>query len=417
MAEQQAQRTVAAEPIAWSEIGSIFLILGVLGFGGPAAHLALMETELVTRRKWLSHEYFLDLLAAINLVPGPTSTEMALQIGYVVGGLRGMLLAGAGFILPAVFFSVALAMIYTAAGSVPAVQGLLLGVKPVVLVLILSAAYRLGVKAIDNTPMRVLLAIALIAIAVSSKPLMSAFGRSAITIPELVLLLATGATYIAWKHRRQLGTIAGVALAPLLSAATPVLAQQVPALGDLFWRFLIIGGTLFGSGYVLAAYMQRTFVDELHWLTPQRLLDVLAIGQATPGPLTSTASAAGYMLTVTPGAIWSGVPGAIVATLGVFLPAFVVVLILGRVVPYIRRYPIVLDFLKGVNAGVIALLIGAFANLAWATAVRPDSSVDWLSLVLVGIAFILLERFKWNPIQLIVIGALVGVGRVMVGFG
>ena len=390
-------------------------MLGVLGFGGPAAHIALMENELVTRRGWLDRQYFLELLAAINLVPGPNSTEMALQIGYLTGGVPGMLLAGAGFIVPASILSGLLAAIYVQAGSLPAVQGLLLGIKPVVLVLILSAAFRLGQKAIDNREMRILLLIALVLVLIGNVSLMGLFGLAPVAIPELVILLGTGALYILWRRG-----MASSLFLPMIGIAGRRLADAAPvppSLLDLFWRFFVIGGTLFGSGYVLAAYMQRTFVDGLHWLTPQQLINVLAIGQATPGPLSSTATAAGYVITARPGDALSGVPGAIAASLGVFLPAFIVVLILGYVVPYLRRYPVAMDFLKGVNAGVIALLIGAFVTLAWATVIRPDSGPDWLSLALTGIAFVLLERYRWNPLTLIVVGAGVGIVRVVAGVG
>src|SRR5260221_8166328 len=170
---------------------------------------------------------------------------------------------------------------------------------------------------------------------------------AAFIVPELGLLLGTGTSYVVWKYRP----------AQAISMVVPIfglsaLAQGIPTLPDLFWRFFVIGGTLFGSGYVLATYMQRTFVDGLHWLTPQQLLNTLAIGQATPGSLLSTSAAAGYLITVQPGDVWSGVPGGIVAAVGVFLPEFIVVLILGRIIPLLRCYPVALDFLKGVNAGV-----------------------------------------------------------------
>jgi len=414
-ASETVTPTRIVKRIPLPEIAQTFFILGVLGFGGPAAHIALMESELVTRRAWLDRQYFLELLAAINLVPGPNSTEMALQIGYLTGGVPGMLLAGAGFIVPAGVLSALLAAIYVQDGSLPAVRGLLLGVEPVVLVLILSAAYRLGQKAIDNREMRVLLLVALAMVLIGNVPLMRLLGLVSVAIPELLILLGTGALYIFWRR----GTALSLALPAIgVVGSTPVDALPIaPSLLDLFWRFLVIGGTLFGSGYVLAAYMQRTFVDGLHWLTPQQLLNVLAIGQATPGPLLSTASATGYLITARVGDTWSGVPGATVSTLGVFLPAFIVVLILGHVVPYLRRYPVAMDFLKGVNAGVIALLIGAFVTLAWATVIRPDSSPDWLSLALIGMAFILLERSRWSPLVLIVVGAGVGIVRIAVGFG
>lgn len=396
--------------IALPELLKTFLMLGFLGFGGPAAHIALMERELVARREWLNRAYFLDLLAAINLVPGPNSTELALYIGWVVGGVWGFLAAGLGFIGPAVVLSIGLAMLYTAFGSLPTINGILDGIKPVVLVLILSAAYRLGQKAIDNTAMRVLLALALVAVAASNAPLMSLIGASPLRVPELALLLVIGALYVIYKSRR---TRAVVAMGPLFGALghMTLLAARVPRLFDLFGQFFIIGATLFGSGYLLVAYMQRTFVDGLGWMTPQQLLDTLAIGQSTPGPVSSTVSAAGYILTVQPGNIWSGIPGALAATVGVFLPAFIVVAILGKVVPYMRRYPVTLDFLKGVNAGVIALLAGAFVSLAASTLIRPGSGVEWLALAITVMAFIALERLKWSPLLLIALGAVIGLAR------
>lgn len=402
-----------AKRIPLPELIRTFLVLGVLGFGGPAAHLALMERELVTRRAWLSREYFLDLLAAINLVPGPTSTEMAIYIGWITGGFWGTVAAGFGFIAPAVLFSVALAMVYTSAGSLPAIIGLLDGVKPIVLALILSAAYRLGQKAIDSKAMWVLLALALLLIAAGSPVIMGVIGLGTIRISELAILLGAGVAYVLYRRRRDQPLLL---IGPLLGLTSQViLPVKIPTLTDLFGQFFIIGATLFGSGYVLVAYMQRAFVDGLGWMTPQQLLDTLAIGQSTPGPVSSTASAAGYVMTVIPGNVWSGVPGALAATVGVFLPAFVVVWLLGRIVPYLRRYPITLDFLKGVNAGVIALLIEAFVTLAWAALVRSDVGINWLSLLVAGVAFVALERYNVSPLILIGVGAVIGLGRAGLG--
>jgi chromate transporter len=395
-----------------------FFVFGVIGFGGPAAHLALMERELVTRRQWLSRQHFLDLLAAINLVPGPNSTEMALHIGLLSGGLVGLLAAGAGFILPAVFFSVLLAMLLVASqGSSlvaikPLVDGLLLGVAPVILVLILSAAYRLAVKALDNVIVRMLTAGALIVVALTIRPIMTLVGRQPVPIPELALLLLTGTLYVLLR-RPQSGALLVMPMMPLLGVGQQI-APTIPNALDMFWRFFVIGGTLFGSGYVLAAYMQRAFVDELGWLTLQQLRDVLAIGQATPGPVLSTASAAGFLMTADPSNLLSGVPGAIAATMGVFLPAFIIVLLLGRLVPYLRRYPVTLEFLKGVNASVIALLIGVFVNLTWTTVVR-QGGVDWLTALITASAFIWLERFRGSPVALIIVSAAIGILRQATG--
>ncbi len=396
------------QKILLSELARTFFTLGILGFGGPAAHIALMEKELVTRRGWLSREHFMTLLAAINLVPGPSSTEMAFHIGYVTGGVPGAILAGAGFIIPAAVLSIALAMLYTVAGDLAAVRGLFLGAQPVILVLILSAAYRLGQKVIDSPIMRVLLIGSLIVLAANISPLMAALGLSPIYVPSLPLLITTGVLYVLWRRRKT----AIAALPPLIGVVRQI-AVQPPAPLDLFWQFFVIGGTLFGSGYVLAPYMKRTFVDGLGWLTPQQLIDVLAIGQSTPGPVLSTASAAGYVMTATRyGNLWSGVPGALTATIGVFLPAFLIVLLLGRIVPILQRYPIALDFLKGVNAGVIALLIGAFIDLAWTTTFKPGG-IDWLTLLLTGGAFIASERLGWSPLRLIATGLIIGVARAV----
>lgn len=278
MSEPTSTRAVR-QPLG--EIFRTFLIYGIIGFGGPAAHLAIFERDLVTRRNWLSRQHFLNLLAAINLVPGPNSTEMAFHIGLVTGGLWGCVLAGIGFIVPAVLLSLVLAVIYVEFGSVPTVQGILLGVKPIILVLILSAAYRLGQKALDNTPMRVLFGLALVAIAFTLVPLATLLGFPPAQFPELALLLGTGFLYMLWRR----GAVqVGMILLPVITWAVQIGEVIKPTVLDLFARFFLIGATLFGSGYVLASYMEREFVASTGWLTPQQLLDTLAIGQSTPVP-------------------------------------------------------------------------------------------------------------------------------------
>lgn len=392
-----------------------FLIYGIIGFGGPAAHLAIFERDLVTRRNWLSRQHFLNLLAAINLVPGPNSTEMAFHIGLVIGGYWGCVLAGIGFIVPAVLLSLILAVIYVEFGSVPTVQGILLGVKPIILVLILSAAYRLGQKALDNTPMRVLFGLALVAIAFTLVPLATLLGFPPAQFPELALLLGTGFLYMLWQR----GAVqVGMILLPVITWAAQIGEVIKPTVLDLFARFFLIGATLFGSGYVLASYMEREFVASTGWLSPQQLLDTLAIGQSTPGPVLSTSAAAGYIMTAVSGNIVAGVPGAVLSAIGVFLPAFVIVLLLGRVIPVVQKHRTITDFLKGVNAGVIALLVGTFVNLAWGTLIRPENvggGVDWISIALVVGAFFASEQLKWTPLRLVLIGIGVGILRSVLG--
>jgi chromate transporter len=401
------QYTAKRVPLA--EIFRTFLLFGVIGFGGPAAHIALMERELVARRAWLSREHFLSLLAAINLVPGPNSTEMAFHIGLVTGGFWGCVLGGVAFILPAVILSLGLAILYVAAGALPAVQGVLLGVQPIVLVLILSAAYNLALKALDSAAMRALGAMAMLVAALSVLPIMLLFGAAPLRVPELLVLLSTGALHMLWRSRLR-ATLALLAL-PLFGVLGQAIETLKPSLTDLFVRFLIIGGTLFGSGYVLIAYMERTFIAETNWLTTRQLVDAFAIGQATPGPVLSTAAAAGYLMRADPSDLWAGVPSALVSAIGVFLPAFLIVLAIGKLMPLLARYTLINDFLKGVNAGVIALLIATFLNLAWTTLVRAERGVDWLAVSMALAAFFALERLKWSPALLIALGIGAGILR------
>ncbi|MCS6870486.1 MAG: chromate efflux transporter [Anaerolineae bacterium] len=400
-----------AKRVPLTELFRTFLFFGMIGFGGPAAHIALMERELVARRAWLSRQHFLSLLAAINLVPGPNSTEMAFHIGLVTGGFWGCVLSGVAFIVPAVLLSLGLGIVYVAAGALPAVQGILLGVQPIVLVLILSAAYNLALKALDSAAMRILGALAMAVAALTVVPFMQLFSAAPIYFPELLMLLGTGTLYMSWRSRLRAAALLFVS--PLFSIASQLVEALKPSLADLFLRFLIIGGTLFGSGYVLIAYMERAFVTETNWLTPRQLVDAFSIGQATPGPVLSTAAAAGYIMHADPNNLWAGVPSGIVSAVAVFLPAFLIVLALGKFMPLLERYTFISDFLKGVNAGVIALLAATFLNLAWSTFVRVERSVDWLSVGMAIAAFFALERLKWSPLLLVTLGIGIGITRTL----
>jgi chromate transporter len=399
-------KTTFVPSLSLAEIGRVFLLLGILGFGGPAAHIALMERELVVRRGWLTREQFLEMLAAVNLVPGPNSTEMAFYIGYRLAGTVGAILSGAGFIIPAVIASVALAMVYTTSGQTPIVAGLFAGLLPVILGLIASAGWSLARKAIDSTLMWVLLIVSLLLVLLNFTPLMNALHITPIYIPELLILLGVGFVYWVFQQRER-GKAVALAVLPVLSVPAFLQVANLPDLPGIFFHFLVIGGTLFGSGYVIAAYLQRTFLG-LGWMTSQQIADALIIGQSTPGPVLSTASAAGYIMTYQPGNLWSGVPGAIAATIGVFLPAFLIILVLGRLLPYLQRYKSVGQFLKGVNAGVIALIAGAFVNLAWGTLFQSGVGVNWSGVLLTIGAFFALERLKWSPLVLVILGIALG---------
>lgn len=285
---------------ALAEVATLFLKLGFTAFGGPAAHIAIMHDEVVSRREWLTDEQFLDLLGATNLIPGPNSTEMAIHIGYVRAGWPGLIAAGLGFILPAALIVLALAWLYVQFGTTPTAGWLLYGIKPVVIAIIAQALWALGGKALKNS------ALALIGAAVT--------GLYFLGVHEIVLLFAGGLIFMFLSNRERIRKINPVILLPVGVAA---LSQSaIPfSLSILFLNFLKIGSVLYGSGYVLLAFLRADFVLRLGWLTDQQLLDAVAIGQVTPGPLFTAATFIGYLL--------GGMPGALLATLGIFLPSFI----------------------------------------------------------------------------------------------
>jgi len=363
-----------------SELARLFLKLGTLGFGGPAAHVALMEDEVVRRRGWMSRERFLDLLGATNLIPGPNSTEMAIHVGHERAGWRGLLVAGTCFILPAFLIVLACAWAYTQYGTLPAAEALLRGVKPVIIAIVLQALWSLGRTAART---RVLAAVGLLSLA-----------AAAVGVDELVVIFGAGAllAILAWGRSRR-GRASGILAVPAALASTA--AGTVPfGLTPLFLVFLKIGSVLFGSGYVLLAFLRADLVVRRGWLTEGQLLDAVAVGQVTPGPVFTTATFVGYVL--------GGFRGAVVATVGIFLPAFVFVALSGPLVPRIRRSPVAGAFLDGVNVGSIALMALVAAQLARAAVVDP-----WTAGIAVASAVLLL-RFHASPAWLVPAGGLLG---------
>lgn len=353
-----------------------FLRLGLTAFGGPAAHIALMEQEVVRKRGWLTHEAFLDLLGACNLIPGPSSTQMAMGIGYQRAGWMGLVLGGLCFILPASGLTLAIAWAYVRYGALPQCQSLLYGIKPVILAIVFQALWGLGKTAFRTRPLAILGALAFVA--------------SFLGIHPLVILLGAGvmALSIVWVRQGRIAPVAGMAWLPL-SGAVPTVG-----LASLFLFFLKLGAVLFGSGYVLLAFLKADLVDRWHWLTQAQLLDAIAVGQVTPGPVFTTATFIGYVL--------KGWAGAVVATVGIFLPSFLFVGLLGLVVPRLRKSPRMAAFLDGVNAGALALM--AFVTWALSRAALVD---PWT--ILLGLASaILLIRFKPNPTWLVLGGGLAG---------
>ena len=368
------------------EVTALFLRLGVTAFGGPAAHIAIMHAEVVERRKWVSEQEFLDLLGAANLIPGPTSTELAIYLGFRRVGWLGLLLAGVCFILPAMLIVLALAWAYVRFGSTPLVGRIFYGILPVVIAIVAQALWNLGRKAVKNwlTGMLGLLVVALYFLGMNI----------------LVLLLAAGLIAMCGENFSRLKRLPMVGFwLPL--AGVGLLAGSVTfSLPVLFLNFLKIGATLYGSGYVLLAYLRADFVHGLGWLTDRQLIDAIAIGQVTPGPVFTTATFIGYLL--------GGVPGALVATFGIFLPSFVFVAVAGLLVNRIRNSRWAAGFLDGVNAASLGLMLGVTIQLG-ATAI-----IDPFTILIVLASLFLLLRFKINSTWLIAGGALIGLMHALI---
>ncbi len=363
------------------ELAVLFLRLGTTAFGGPAAHIAMMEREVVGRKGWLTREAFLDLLGATNLIPGPNSTEMAIHIGRLRAGWAGLLVAGSCFILPAALIVGAIAWAYATYGQLPPAAGLLYGVKPVVFAVVLQALWRLGGTAL-KTP-----ALAAVCAAAAALNLAG--------VGELVLLFGAGALLAARRAAAAggKGTFPAVLLA---GAVVPAASGAVPfGLGPLFWFFAKVGSVLFGSGYVLLAFLRADLVERFQWITEAQLLDAIAVGQMTPGPVFTSATFIGYLL--------SGTAGALAATAGIFLPGFLFVAASGPLIPFLRRRPAAGAFLDGVNAASLALMAVVLLRLSGA------AFVDVYSVALGIGAAVLLLRFGVGSTWLIAGGALAGI--------
>lgn len=370
-----------------SSIALLFLKIGILGFGGPAAHIAMMEDEVVKRRGWMDKEQFLDLVGATNLIPGPNSTEMAIHIGYILGKFPGLLLAGTLFIAPAVTITGFFAWLYTTYGTLPEVAPFFAGIKPIVIAVIFQALWRLGKKAIKN---RQLLFIGL-----------GVIGLLVLGFNEIVALLLGGSIGMLVLRRFATFPLLIASGSGLVSVAPSTVANP-PTLAGLGLFFLKVGSVLFGSGYVLVAFLEGDLVDGRGWLTRQQLLDAVAIGQFTPGPVLSTATFIGYQIL--------GISGAIISTVAIFFPSFVFVLILNPLIPKLRQSRWASAFLDAVNVSAVALMGAVVFTLAVETWGQPFAGfpVDIVSILLSVIAAILLLRFQVNSTWLMIGGAAIG---------
>ena len=377
------------------ELARLFFKLGVIGFGGPNAHIAMMEDEVVKTRQWLSRDQFLDLLGATNLIPGPNSTEMAIHIGYLYAGWLGLMVAGVGFILPAVLITTGFAWGYAAFGAVPQVAFLLYGIKPAVLAVVLDALWRLSKKAVKTRKLLV------VAIAVA---LLVWFAQ----VNEIIALLLGGLLGMIWLQLPDQGNssdeqalVIGIAIGAASKAPAEIAATSQVSLWKLGLSFLKIGSILFGGGYVLLSFVQGELVEGYGWLTQQQLLDAIAIGQLTPGPILSTATFIGYVI--------AGVPGAVVATVGIFLPSFIWVVALNPLIPYLRRSKWSSAFLDAVNVSALALMAVVTLQLAISTLGRSTAPYIDIWAVLIAIASAVLAiRFRVNAAWLVLGGAAIG---------
>ena len=383
-----------------AQLAALFLRLGFTAFGGPAAHIAMMRQEVVQRRKWMSDERFVDLIGVTNLIPGPSSTELAIYLGYLRAGWPGLLIAGICFIGPAMLIVLAIAWAYVTYGSLPQVGWLFYGIQPVVVAIIAQAIWNLGRTILKGVLAAVVAGLVLVLYLFGINVLILLFGgaflfgilslaqhrwNSKQTISSVLLPLGVSGLRGASKH------LPSVLSAGLLAAGAPF------SMLLLFLTFLKFGAVVYGSGYTLLAFLRTDLVQNLHWLTDKQLLDAISVGQFTPGPVFTTATFIGYVL--------GGWPGALLATLGIFLPSFVFIALIHPVASRLRQAAWTSTLLDGVNAAALALMTGVLVQLG------QHALTDVLTWVLALVSLALLLRFRFNSVWLILAGAIIGLLR------
>jgi chromate transporter len=366
------------------EIAAVFLKLGTTAFGGPAAHVAMMEDEIVKKRKWLSKEKFLDLYGATNLIPGPNSTELAIHLGYERGGWLGLILAGTCFVLPAMLIVLAFAIMYARYGTLPEVSNILYGIKPVIIAIVLQALIRLGQSAIKNKVTSIVGTAVII--------------LSFLGVNEILLLALAGLFMFIITNTPRLKKGRLNSFSPALLSFTVLVPSQLQKLNmsasRVFLSFLKIGSVLYGSGYVLIAFLESEFVERLGVLSSKQILDAVAVGQFTPGPVFTTATFIGYLI--------QGIPGAIAATIGIFLPAFVLVGLLNPIIPRLRDSQIVSNILDGINVASWGLM--AVVSLKLGVSAVVDMPTAILALVSLFVVF----KYKINSAWIVLFGGIAG---------
>ncbi|WP_044201277.1 chromate efflux transporter [Flammeovirga sp. OC4] len=362
------------------EVVFVMFRLGCIAFGGPAAHIAMLEKEIVEKRRWMSSEHFLDLIGATNLIPGPNSTEMTMHVGHERAGFLGLVFGGIAFIFPAVIITGVLGWFYTEYGELPNVAPFIVGIKPAVLAIIMSAILKLGKKALKGVEIGILGMITFVA--------------SFLGVNEIVALLGTGLMGILYFNVKHKESTDKKAFLPLLLTSSPIKGIVGLSTSSIFLTFLKVGAVLYGSGYVLFAYLDAELVGN-GWLSRQELMDAIAIGQFTPGPVLSTATFVGFQL--------GGVSGAIMATLGIFLPSFILVLILNPFISKLRNSKQVGYFLDAVNIASVAIMVKVLFEMT------ITSLQDWQSITIAILSIVITFKFKKiNSMWIILGGSILG---------
>jgi chromate transporter len=381
-----SQLPVSEQRQRLKELAIAFLKLGTLAFGGPAAHIAMMDEEFVQRRQWLDRPKLMDMIGFTNLIPGPNSTELAIHIGLERGGWRGLIVAGTCFIFPALVIVWVLAVIYKQYQALPQLNSLLFGIKPVIIAILVQALWKLRTAGIKNisTGIILVLTIALFYAGVN----------------ELLLLLGSGLVVMAVKNWRSLSSMPLLVLPTLVNSETLVTSEiklenyEPATTGSIFLTFLKIGSVLYGGGYVLLAFLQKELVERSHWLSSQQLLDAVAVGQFTPGPIFTTATFVGYLI--------GGNSGAIAATVGIFLPSFIFVAVFSRFLEKLRRSTLMAGFLDGVNSASLGLMVTVTIQLG------QTSLTNFLAVGIAIASSIILFTTKLNSTWLLLIGGAIG---------
>ncbi|MDB9828270.1 chromate efflux transporter [Flavobacteriaceae bacterium] len=362
------------------QVAAVFFKLGLFAFGGPAAHIAMMEHEVVTKRGWMTREHYLDLIGATNLIPGPNSTEMTMHCGYQRAGKKGLFIAGISFIFPAVFITAILGYLYVLYGALPQVQPFIKGIQPAVIVIIASAVIKLGKKAVKNWELAILGSLFLIA--------------SLLGINQIVLLLGGGiAGMCLFLMQSKIQHTTPLFAPPFMIFIVSEIGAKLSAMG-IFLKFLKVGSILYGSGYVLFAYLDTELVTTA-LLSQTQLIEAIGIGQFTPGPVLSTATFIGYQL----GGFW----GAIAATAGIFMPSFLFVWLLNPLIPKMRKSKVLGYFLDSVNVAAVAIMLAVLITMS------QQTLLDWQAALIAVVSVVLIFKFKKVSVMwVLIIGAILG---------